>query len=208
VVGADGPTPTARELLWRSAERLIAEQGPAIPLRQVVAAAGQRNSAAVHYHFGSREGLIDAIVQARQADLERERLALLSAYEAQGRTDLRALVEVLLLPVFAQQRAEHPSFHARFLEKVRDLPGIVAASRDRWPATTLVVHRLERALRGPDAGGPAPSRHRLRAVLTVVVALLADLERTPFSDDDERRAAEAETVTIVLGVLGAIAAPG
>jgi AcrR family transcriptional regulator len=208
VVGADGPTPTARELLWRSAERLIAEQGPAIPLRQVVAAAGQRNSAAVHYHFGSREGLIDAIVQARQADLERERLALLGAYEAQGRTDLRALVEVLLLPVFAQQRAEHPSFHARFLEKVRDLPGIVAASRDRWPATTLVVHRLERALRGPDAEAPAPSPHRLRAVLTVVVALLADLERTPFSDDDERGAAEAETVTIVLGVLGAIAAPG
>jgi AcrR family transcriptional regulator len=207
-MGDDERTPTAHELLWRSAERLIAEQGPSVPLRQVVAAAGQRNSAAVHYHFGSREGLIEAIVQARQANLERERLALLDAYEAQGRTDMRALVEVLLLPVFAQQRAEHPSFHARFLEKVRDLPGIVAISRDRWPATTLVVHRLERALRGPDAGGPAPSRHRLRAVLTVVVALLADLERTPFSDDDERGAAEAETVTIVLGVLGAIATPG
>jgi AcrR family transcriptional regulator len=208
MVGADGATPTARELLLRSAERLIAEQGPAIPLRQVVAAAGQRNSAAVHYHFGSREGLIEAIVQARQADLERERLALLGAYEAQGRTDLRALVEVLLLPVFAQQRAEQPSFHARFLEKVRDLPGIVAASRDRWPATSLVVLRLERALRSPDAEGPTPSRHRLRAVLTVVVALLADLERTPFLDDEERGAAEAETVTIVLGVLGAFAGPG
>ncbi|MDP3889645.1 hypothetical protein [Nocardioides sp.] len=207
-MGADRVTPTARELLWRSAERLIAEQGPAIPLRQVVAAAGQRNSAAVQYHFGSREGLIEAIVEARQVDLERERLSLLGAYEAQGRTDLRALVEVLLLPVFAQQRAEHPSFHARFLEKVRDLPGIVAAGRDRWPATTLIVHRLERVLRGPDAAGPAPSQHRLRAVLTVVVALLADLERIPFSDDEEREAAETETVTIVLGVLGAIAAPG
>lgn len=202
------PTPTARELLWRAAERLIAEQGPAIPLRQVVAAAGQRNTAAVHYHFGSREGLIEAIVHARQEDLERERLALLDAYEAQGRTDVRALVEALLLPVFAQQRAEDPSFHARFLEKVRDLPGIVVASQDRWPATSLIVRRLETMLRNPTAAGPAPSRHRLRAVLTVVIALLADLERTLFSDDDERGAAEVETVTIVLGVLGAIAELG
>jgi AcrR family transcriptional regulator len=207
-VGAVETSPSARELLWRSAERLIAEQGPAVPLRQIVSAAGQRNSAAVHYHFGSREGLIEAVVQARQADLERERLALLGAYEAQGRTDLRALVEILLLPVFAQQRAEHPSFHARFLEKVRDLPGIVDASLDRWPATALIVQRLDRALRGSGDRGPAPSRHRLRAVLTVVVALLADLERTSFSGDDERDAAEAETLTIVLGVLGAVAAPG
>ena len=207
-MSTSGSTPSARERLWRSAERLIAEQGPAVPLRQVVAAAGQRNSAAVHYYFGSREGLIEAIVQARQEDLERERLALLAAYEADGRTDLRALVEVLLLPVFAQQRAEHPSFHARFLEKVRDLPGIVAASRDRWPATTLIVQRLERALQGAEQEAAALNRHRLRAVLTVVIALLADLERTPFTDDDERKAAEAETVTIVLGVLGAIAAPG
>lgn len=207
-MGAVETSPSARELLWRSAERLIAEQGPAVPLRQIVSAAGQRNSAAVHYHFGSREGLIEAVVQARQADLERERLALLGAYEAQGRTDLRALVEILLLPVFAQQRAEHPSFHARFLEKVRDLPGIVDASLDRWPATALIVQRLDRALRGSGDRGPAPSRHRLRAVLTVVVALLADLERTSFSGDDERDAAEAETLTIVLGVLGAVAAPG
>ena len=42
-------------------ERLAAERGiAAMSLREVQAAAGQRNKSAAQYHFGSRTGLIEA----------------------------------------------------------------------------------------------------------------------------------------------------
>ena len=44
-----------------AAERLAAERGmAAMSLREVQAAAGQRNKSAAQYHFGSRAGLIEA----------------------------------------------------------------------------------------------------------------------------------------------------
>ena len=49
---------SARELIIVAAERLIAERGVDVPLRDIAAAAGQRNNSAVQYHFGSRDGLI------------------------------------------------------------------------------------------------------------------------------------------------------
>ena len=57
----------ARTQLLLAGERLIAEFGPEVSLRDVAVAAGQRNNSAVHYHFGSRDGLIKAIIGHRQA---------------------------------------------------------------------------------------------------------------------------------------------
>uniref|UniRef100_UPI0035C6F61D TetR family transcriptional regulator n=5 Tax=Nocardia seriolae TaxID=37332 RepID=UPI0035C6F61D len=48
----------ARERIILAAEQLIAERGPAVPLRDIAAAAGQRNNSAIQYHFGSRDGLV------------------------------------------------------------------------------------------------------------------------------------------------------
>ena len=48
-----------------TAERLIGEQGyAATSLRQIIAEAGV-NLAAVHYHFGSKEELLDAVVMRK-----------------------------------------------------------------------------------------------------------------------------------------------
>ena len=50
-----------REELILAAERLFSEFGiDAVSLRQINAAAGQRNSSAAHYHFGSKDALIAA----------------------------------------------------------------------------------------------------------------------------------------------------
>jgi AcrR family transcriptional regulator len=51
-----------RELILLTAERLFAERGiAAVPLRDIGAAAGQRNNVAVQYHFGDRETLVLAV---------------------------------------------------------------------------------------------------------------------------------------------------
>src|SRR5690242_20430093 len=65
--------------ILESAERLIAEQGyNATSLRQVIGEAGV-NLAAVHYHFGSKEELLDALVMRKAGPVNVKRLALLDA---------------------------------------------------------------------------------------------------------------------------------
>ena len=57
-------TQASRELLLTVAERLFAERGvDAVSLRAVMAEAGT-NVAAIHYHFGSKEALIQALAPA------------------------------------------------------------------------------------------------------------------------------------------------
>ena len=66
-----------KEKILDTAERLFGEQGfGATSLRHIIAEAGV-NLAAVHYHFGSKEDLLDAVVVRKLAPINAERLALL-----------------------------------------------------------------------------------------------------------------------------------
>jgi AcrR family transcriptional regulator len=58
----------------RAGERLFAEQGiHGAQIRDIVKAGGQGNDSAVHYHFGSRDGLIYAICAYHIERMEPER---------------------------------------------------------------------------------------------------------------------------------------
>jgi AcrR family transcriptional regulator len=60
-----------RELILVTAERLFAERGiAAVPLRDIGAAAGQKNNVAVQYHFGDRDTLVRSIVSYRSAFID------------------------------------------------------------------------------------------------------------------------------------------
>lgn len=60
-----------RDKLIRAAEEIFAAQGPdGAQLRDIVRLAGQSNPSAVQYHFGSRAGLLDAVMAGRQARTE------------------------------------------------------------------------------------------------------------------------------------------
>ena len=53
------PRGAARQAIVEAAERLFAERGiEAVSLRDVSAAAGQRNHSAAQYHFGDRAQLV------------------------------------------------------------------------------------------------------------------------------------------------------
>ncbi|PZM50707.1 hypothetical protein DKP91_18155 [Enterococcus faecium] len=75
------PTP---EAVLDAAEMLFARQGhEATSMRQITALAGV-NLAAVNYHFGSKEGLVQAVLKRRLGALNQERLNQLEQLERQA----------------------------------------------------------------------------------------------------------------------------
>ncbi len=109
---------SGRDAMIDAAERLVAEHGlAAMSLREVQVAAGQRNKSAAQYHFGTREGLIEAVLLARMAPANDRRHELLAAATADGETPtVRQLVEALVRPVAEHTvLASNRSHWARFL---------------------------------------------------------------------------------------------
>jgi AcrR family transcriptional regulator len=119
-----------KEKIMDIAERLFGEQGyGSTSLRQVIAEAGV-NLAAVHYHFGSKEDLLDALVLRRAVPLNEERLAMLERYEKQAAPKPPAVEKVLyaiLAPTFEAARRS-PEF-AKLMGRLHGeglMPALVA----------------------------------------------------------------------------------
>jgi AcrR family transcriptional regulator len=93
------------ERLILAAERLYADHGlDAVSLRQIAEAAGQKNHAVVQYHFGSKAGLLRAIVRYRTATAQDLRQIALDELERTGRQhDVRGLIEAAILPLVKTQ---------------------------------------------------------------------------------------------------------
>jgi AcrR family transcriptional regulator len=131
-----GPIPCARmgrnaeltrERLLAAGAHLFARHGvDGVPVREVNQLAGQRNSSALHYHFGSRDGLLDAILALHRAPIETRRAVMLDALEAAGRTtDLYAVVETIVVPFAGELATEGGRDYLRILPQVtarRSLP--------------------------------------------------------------------------------------
>lgn len=102
-------------------ERLFAERGvEAASLREIAAAAGHGNNNAVRYHFGSKQGLVQAIFRHRVVQMEPVRAQLLARLkEANLVTDTRAIFEVIVLPYFTLRAADgtfsYPAFILQYL---------------------------------------------------------------------------------------------
>jgi len=99
---APNPEITQRQLI-SAAESLFAERGiDGVSLREITVAAGVRNSTALQYHFGTREGLVRAVLKKHFAGIEVHRNALLDEYEREGTDDLRTLVAAYVRPLAAK----------------------------------------------------------------------------------------------------------
>jgi AcrR family transcriptional regulator len=90
---------TTRERILVVAERLFAERGIGFVSVRDITTAARANTAAINYHFGSKDGLLEAIVVERAAQLGKRRNELLDAIEASPRPQLRDLVAALVIPM-------------------------------------------------------------------------------------------------------------
>lgn len=186
----------ARGDILDAAEKLIAERGVQVPLRDIALAAGQRNNSAVNYYFRNRQDLIDAVVLRRLEPMERERALMLAAL-GDG-ADAEALLRVMVLPFTTV-----PSrYYARFLQaaSMHLRADIDSAQGSVW---RHVLAELARVVPTADA---AARRRRMTAIATTMFALLADLERA--THDTSLPTGGPEEVIAMLAAMLAAPVPG
>jgi AcrR family transcriptional regulator len=100
--------PSARSLATRAriistAEQLFAEKGVAsVSLNEITRAADQKNRNAVHYHFGNKEALVQAIFEKHWAPISAQRTAMVKAMEDRGDIRLQDVASALVRPVAAR----------------------------------------------------------------------------------------------------------
>src|SRR6478609_8979114 len=80
-----------RQRILIAAERLFAEHGiSAVPLRDIGIEAGQKNHAAVQYHFGDRDGLVKALMEFRGTESEAVRTDIVTGLMVGGKVPVVA----------------------------------------------------------------------------------------------------------------------
>jgi AcrR family transcriptional regulator len=137
-----------RERLMVAGERLFAERGiDAVSIRDITNEAGA-NSAAIHYHFGSKTALITAILDWRAAAVAARRAEWLERIEAADEPTLREVVEAFVVPTaeLANDTDGGGRYHIGFLAAVlanpEHMPLVIEAfepTTDRWVAALARV---------------------------------------------------------------------
>ena len=213
----DAAKTDTRTGLLLAAERLFALQGvAATTIRQINAAAGQRNQSAIHYHFGSRDGILDAIMDLRVPPMNQARAALLERMrdEAGARPlTSREIVTALIQPNLDRLLATPgPHFTARLLLQMRvdhDIWRRYARAHRAW---TLDDIRAEIARANPFAP-PEALASRFRQVVSLSMFQVAEIERAqdqlgPGFSPEEARFRIEETTTAMGAILDAPVSPG
>ena len=178
-------SPDTRERLLLTALHLYAREGlHAVSLRRISTEAGSRNSAAMHYHFHNKLGVVQALVKLIAHELGR--IANTQRPEKPPERSLRSacretLHPLVLLPAQQSWGADGVQFLSRLVsENDADIAAMVNAMyAPFW-------QRLDHALEEQLPGLPAPVRRlRLMFMSTNVlhgVAEVAWLTHTPLGD--------------------------
>jgi AcrR family transcriptional regulator len=193
----------ARELLMDTAERLIAERGMGVSLREIAARAGQRNNSAVIYYFGNHDGLIAATLGRRMTELDDRRRVLLAELDAQADYDLADVLRAIIEPALDLPYRSGATHYARFVEQIRTHPILASSlpSSESWPATMALAGRLRFCL--PSYPRRDLSR-RIGLMAITMFALMADYERRGELDSVRgRKRACRELVEVLAAVLKA-----
>ena len=154
-----------RARILEAAEQLFAREGfDRVTLRQIAREAGQGNVAAVQYHFGSKEGLLSAIVDAHREEIDARRGVLLAGVEDEP-ASLSSLVSILVAPL--AEKLDDASGRAYLRIQAQGL------TNDKMrPATRSLVRRLTAHVGEID--GERSSPHRPRFALLLLFHALAD----------------------------------
>jgi TetR/AcrR family transcriptional regulator, regulator of cefoperazone and chloramphenicol sensitivity len=181
----------AKVRLILAGETLFAERSiEAVSLREIAVLAGNGNNNAVQYHFGDKDGLVQAIFAYRVWQMDEPRLRGLERLEAEGGTaSFRALLELLCLPMLDLTNDAGRHSYAAFVTKymLGSRPGGVPHAMDSRTRSTEALRRLTGAIE-------AQLRHLPRDLIVgrIAAAYLMFVNMLVRSDNDNVSAMPAQ----------------
>jgi len=192
-----------RDHILSTAERLFAECGiERTSIRQINKAAGQRNSSATRYHFGTKTHLIEAIFDRRLRTIDARQLARLDALPAI--LDVRHLLKTLVLPLAEQLTSEAECFYfSRLVQQVNNDPKYSAISRQRIEQGEVMRRLRTRVSSRLDHLPASIVAQRLDMVSRQIYCELADQQRKLAAEPID---AGLENALFISGLLDAISA--
>ncbi len=170
-----------RNRLLAEAERLFARRGLyQVTVREILDAAGQRNASALTYHFGSREGMLNAILSRYGDPTDVERGARFAAIGEDPTT--RQLVATLIVPYSAHLATPEGRNYLRIVAQMSDR---FSTWREPVPGTGPHLIAILSKLEERPASVPVPLR-RERVVELIMLMTLSLAERARVLDSTGR----------------------
>jgi AcrR family transcriptional regulator len=201
---------TTPDRLLDAAARLFAERGvDNVPLAEIVRAAGQRNTSAVHYHFGSRDEILRAVLARHVPAIAERRQTLLEEARARPDSDVRSAAEAVVRPIteFAQGGWRQRAYLQIGSELSRTVERQSAGVRELMAQTA--GQAAWKVLRSRCTGVPA-DLWRQRQQICIVFIGRAAADRARLLDGPDRRGILADdrfVDNLVDMVIGAMTAP-
>lgn len=199
----------ARERILDVAEELFAESGlDAVSLRAINARAGL-SPAALHYHFGTKDALVEAILGRRMPALMERRRELLDAIEEEGDSpSARQVIDALVRPLLEliADKGEDGVRYVRFVAR---------AWSDRRLDTTFIQRHFAMGIEriGPMAQRALPTLPpdlvwvRLAFSLETGLRSLADLmAQSPLPTDEPTLSVEERGTALIDFITGGLEA--
>ena len=182
----------AKLALIRAGEELFAREGVhGTRINELTERAGQRNQSALHYHFGSREGLLQAIVERHVSTVDGERAGLLGALGPEA--SLLDLVAVIVTPLAAELHT------ASGRDYLRIVPQLLKSDVNP-PALMETIGLAEKRLAGLE---PALRNERIRSMIQVATTLLA-ARAIAIEDGDDMHLDEPDFVSNLIEMCTAL----
>src|SRR5918994_7250602 len=191
-----------RARLLRAGEQRFARDGvTGARMSDVVRDAGQANDSAVGYHFGSRQGLLDAIVAKHVSAMDERR-------EVPPRTaGMRSLVDAIVRPTADLLGTEDGRDFLRITEQLADWSG-VGSGRPAEPLRGMVIGTQLEALtrRLGERTGMALARERVALIVIFLTGALAARARSVEAGQRQRMSQERFVDHLVDVLTGALTA--
>ena len=182
--GTGSRSAATRERILDAAEKLLAERGYyGVSIRDVTGAADV-DVALVAYHFGNKQGLLEAVFVRRAADLNDERLALLDAVlEGGGRRPprLEDIIDAFTRPLLDRSTRGSAGWKSYFaliaeINNSREFGGIIM-SRFFDPVVQRFIEAIRHALPQCDDRDLYWAYHFLSGALTLTFAETGRIDR-------------------------------
>jgi AcrR family transcriptional regulator len=176
-----------RARIMAAAEEVFARDGVATgSMAAILRASGQRNEAAIAYHFGSREGLALAIIEARRVPFSEHRLEMLERATAGGRIpSIHEALEAIIQPSVVALASHEGRNYLRILADVFRRLSVADRQRPRAADARQAIRLLEaRLVHQPEEIVTERITFAVSAIVEALGQRATDLERPsePFLD--------------------------